>query len=431
MNTNRYNNPRLRRLIGRTGLSGGQFAEEVNAVAAENGVRLHYQRASVSQWLHGTRPRPPAPAFIAEALSRRLGGPVTLHEAGLADEGGEPVTVHGAGSGADPSVLLQQDAVYVLTDDSDTAAGPSYAATLPRPRDGAAPRVSRAEVGCVRELTAHLSRSDHLSGSASALPSLRSFTTAVALPMLRRASAPAVHRSLMSACSHLVGLGGFLHMDQGHHGQAQRWYRLAAGLARESGDLAAAAVFTRSLSVQAHALGHHPRALALARAAADLCDHGEARLRAHVEGQLAVTLAANGEGPAALRAIHGAERALARCAGPLPVLGAYNQAALAYQRAEVRHCLGDVRGALEDLRLAARLRPESERRSQALVLARTGELNLAAGRLDEACVAWERFLELRRGLGSRRVDEAHRAMRAGLSPHRRDPFVSHLLAPSL
>ncbi|WP_051055081.1 MULTISPECIES: hypothetical protein [Kitasatospora] len=410
----------MRRLIGETGLSGGQFAGEVNKVAFENGFRLHYQRASVSQWCSGTVPRRPVREFIAEALSRRLGRPVSASDAGLeagpATPGQDPVT--------DVLRLLGDEAPYRPTGPGRPAAG-TDGARRPWPRPGG--KVGKAELALCVELTAHLSRSDHLSGSRDALATLTGFTTTVALPWLSCPSSPATRRRLLVACAHLAALGGFLYVDQGRHGQAQRWYALAMRLAEEGADPPTKAMVLRSLSVQAYRLGHFGHALGLAREAGRVADPAQARLRASVEGQLALALAANGEPLAARLSLREAERALERSSGPVPPLGGYHAASLAFQRAEVRQRLGDTGGALRDLELAVRLRPREELRSQALVLARAGELNLAVGRLDAACASWSRFLDLRRGLGSHRVEEAHRIMRAALAPHRNHGFAHQLL----
>src|SRR5579872_6196878 len=77
----------LRRLLAEAGWSGAELARAVNAVGAETGVALRYGRASAAQWLSGARPRSPAPALIAEALSRRLERAVTPAETGLASRG--------------------------------------------------------------------------------------------------------------------------------------------------------------------------------------------------------------------------------------------------------------------------------------------------------------------------------------------------------
>ncbi|MGW6456860.1 hypothetical protein ACWF94_13210, partial [Streptomyces sp. NPDC055078] len=47
-------------------------------------------RSTATRWLAGTHPRPPAPAYILEALSRRLGRPLPAVEAALHHRTGAP-----------------------------------------------------------------------------------------------------------------------------------------------------------------------------------------------------------------------------------------------------------------------------------------------------------------------------------------------------
>ncbi|TDD28861.1 hypothetical protein E1287_32155, partial [Actinomadura sp. KC06] len=73
----------MRGLLAEANWSGRELAEAVNACGSEIAYELRYQRGAVSHWLSGMRPRPPVPGLIAEALSRRLGRPITLADAGF------------------------------------------------------------------------------------------------------------------------------------------------------------------------------------------------------------------------------------------------------------------------------------------------------------------------------------------------------------
>ncbi|MFD0890311.1 hypothetical protein ACFQ08_37705, partial [Streptosporangium algeriense] len=77
-------NRRLRALLAEAGWSGQQLADAVNAAGLEAGVSARYDRTAVAHWLTGTRPRPPVPDLIAEALTRRLNRRITPADAGLA-----------------------------------------------------------------------------------------------------------------------------------------------------------------------------------------------------------------------------------------------------------------------------------------------------------------------------------------------------------
>src|SRR2546430_2707751 len=89
-------NQALRRLLDQAGWSGARLAREVNSLGAEQGTALHYDRTSVAHWLAGSRPRPPVPSLVAEALSRRLGSPVRPQDTGLTAPGQDPGDLPGA-----------------------------------------------------------------------------------------------------------------------------------------------------------------------------------------------------------------------------------------------------------------------------------------------------------------------------------------------
>lgn len=78
-------NGTLRVLLDETEWTQEAFARAIARLGGEAGVRLTYNRTSVARWLRGSRPAPRVQGFIAEALSRRLGRPVTVAELGMGD----------------------------------------------------------------------------------------------------------------------------------------------------------------------------------------------------------------------------------------------------------------------------------------------------------------------------------------------------------
>lgn len=78
-------NPALRELLTETEWTQDAFARAIRLLGAEAGVRLSYNRTSVAHWLRGSRPSPHVQRFMAEALSRRLGRPVTVRQLGMGD----------------------------------------------------------------------------------------------------------------------------------------------------------------------------------------------------------------------------------------------------------------------------------------------------------------------------------------------------------
>ncbi|NJQ17646.1 hypothetical protein HCN52_22585, partial [Streptomyces bohaiensis] len=83
MTTRRHPNERLRALLREADWTQEALARAVNALGAEIGCPLRYDRTAVAHWLSGTQPRTPAPQLAAEALSRRIGRPVSPQAAGF------------------------------------------------------------------------------------------------------------------------------------------------------------------------------------------------------------------------------------------------------------------------------------------------------------------------------------------------------------
>ncbi len=75
-------NEALTRLMAEAGVGNAQLARRVNAVGGELGLRLHYDKSTVSHWLRGSVPKAEARPAVAEALSRLAGRPVTVAELG-------------------------------------------------------------------------------------------------------------------------------------------------------------------------------------------------------------------------------------------------------------------------------------------------------------------------------------------------------------
>ncbi|MGQ4413568.1 hypothetical protein ACN6K8_006576, partial [[Kitasatospora] papulosa] len=81
---NRTPNPALADLLDQAKLSRTQLAQRVNRLGPQAGLELTYDRTAVAHWIAGTLPKPEVRPLIVEALSVRLGRPVTHAEAGLA-----------------------------------------------------------------------------------------------------------------------------------------------------------------------------------------------------------------------------------------------------------------------------------------------------------------------------------------------------------
>ncbi|WP_432077541.1 tetratricopeptide repeat protein [Streptomyces sp. YPW6] len=461
-------NQALRLLLREAGWSGARLAREVNALGAAQGTPLSYDRTAVAHWLAGSRPRRPAPALVAEALSRGLGRPVREGDAGFGP-------ARGAAQGERDAVESLDEALRTTGRRRVTLAGAySLAAlTLPcgpltqpygpqakphasRPGVSGAPagahgppfprnappvltthtthpslpsgRVDAAHVASARELLALFSRGDAVLGGGPVYEPLRQYLAATVLPWLKRDMRPAVRRELLTVASRLTYLCAFTHFDMNRHAAAQRLYLTSAELAGEAGDRVGRGLALRGLSVQAHALGHFAEAHRLAEQAASAAlRHVPPHQKAFFHGQLAVTLAGRGDAGHA-RHLSLADRCLERSSsgGSTPV-GAFHPGSLALQRAAVAVSLGDRHAAARALDLSLRHRPADERRSRALSLAELAETQLAMGHLEQACRTWHEFLDGHPVVDSARADDRLRLLIARTRPYSGNPAVNALL----
>jgi transcriptional regulator with XRE-family HTH domain/tetratricopeptide (TPR) repeat protein len=246
------------------------------------------------------------------------------------------------------------------------------------------------------------------------------------------------HPRLVAGAARLSYLLARVYADEQRHGLAQRAFDTAAQLAAEGGDPEGVALVHRALSSQAHQLGHRRLSLALAESACEAAPAGAApSTRSFLYAGLAVARAADGERGRALAALRRAEHELARAPADLTTgpespdggepVGSYQDAALHYQAGQVRAALGDRDGAVRELRASLRSRPAGERRSRALSEAELAELLLADGRLEEACAAWQGFLEDSALVRSGRARRARDRMPRLLAPYAHERCVQGLL----
>src|SRR5216683_2664885 len=438
-------NERLRRLMAEAGWTGQQLACQVNGAGAEVGVPLRYGRAAVAHWLSGMRPRHPVPGLIAEALSRRLGRPVSVVAAGLAAgpvarlaDAAQPGQA-GAGS-QDGSGGQEADAVMRLVKlNADLNAdrrrilhgayslaalavpGCAQAAAAIPPARHPRGQAGTAQADSAEAMTGVFSEVDSAFGGGCARVALSGYLALDIAPWLRARMSPAVRRRMFGAAAELAYLCAFMCFDQQLNGAAQHYYQAAMRLTADNGDAVAYAVTLRAMSVQAYSLGHRLHALHLAEAA---LSGTPARIKpgthAFLQGQAAVAAAGTGDRRSALTRLGAAERLLERASSPAGNVGGYHQAALAHQHAEVLAALGDRPGAARALAVCIRHRPPSERRARAITRARLAGLQLDQGHLEEASATWQNFLDDYPHLRSGRADAALGTLRARLRPYRRN-----------
>ncbi|REF00420.1 tetratricopeptide repeat protein [Thermomonospora umbrina] len=474
MADSRIPNHLLRALLDEVGWSGAELARHAGAVAAEQGVALSFDRKTVSFWLAGRRPRPPAPAIVAEAFSRALGRPVTIADTGLARDRssfrsqGAPATAgphaqpagpRDEGIGAtDPAAALRelgqkQRRRRVPTENAYRLAllnVPTWTRAASAQTTSVSPAhhaetVTAPQVETIEQMVRLFIDNDGAFGGGYARGPLSAYLAHDVAPLLGGAASPQLRLRMFRAATQLTYLCAFMCFDDEEHAIAQRYHRTALDLAIEAADPAGYAVILRAMSVQARSLGHHHEALVLAETAAATGRRKASPARhAFLLGQVAVAAAADSDRATALSALSAAERRLEQATSqtrPCPtrpsqttagstseVIGDYHPAALAHQEAAVRALLGDTKGAITALQTSLRHRPGDERRSRAITTARLAELHLRLGHLDQAVHTWHLFLDDYPHLSSARVTSALQNMKAQLRPHSGNAGARHLLA---
>jgi tetratricopeptide (TPR) repeat protein len=287
-------------------------------------------------------------------------------------------------------------------------------------------RYGFSEVDMVVQMTEKVSELDDQFGGRTARPMAATFLVNTVAPYLRADAPEDVRQAMMSAASDLCYLTGYMAVDEGLHGLAQRYYLKALELAGAAEDHLTYCTTLRGMSVQAVDLGHGPDALRLAEAAAAASPKAGPRMLAFLTGQQAHAAAQEGNRTAALRSIREAEAAMDRAESRGKPLGSYDPAALNYHIAQVRYELGDVHGSIEALQESNRVRFSVYRRGNVRMRALLAERQLQVGHLEEAVKTWHAALDDYPLVHSGRADERMANMRRLIRPHLRHHGAAEL-----
>ncbi|QJS09128.1 tetratricopeptide repeat protein [Streptomyces argyrophyllae] len=406
----------LARLLREAAWSETQLATAVNRIGTEVGRPSKYEQSAVSHWLKGTMPRVEARAAIIEALSRRLFRPVTYAEAGFPtpEANGSPLgTVEGlvdlGRQDMDPSrrSVLGAALFSVALTIPDW---PDVVGRIEAHAAGQAPRIGMGEVRVVQEMTERVSELDDQFGGRHARPMAAAFLVNTVAGYLKAQAPDAVRKAMMSAASDLCYLTGYMAVDEGLHGLAQRYYLKALELAGASEDHLTYCTTLRGMSVQAVDLGHGAHAMRLADAAASASPQAGPRMRAFLAGQQAHAAAQIGDRIQALRYMKEAEKAMEVAESRAKAFGSYDPSSLMYHLAQVQHELGDDIGAVKAMQESNKLRHSVYRRAKVRHLGLTAERQLAIGHLEAACDTWNEALDEYPLVQSGRCDERMREM---------------------
>ncbi|MFE0104903.1 hypothetical protein [Streptomyces sp. NPDC059009] len=438
--TRRGRNHQLAALLAEADWSAAQLARRVNALGGARGLRLRYDRTAVAHWLAGTRPRRRVADVVAEVLSQATGRTVTPDDTGLAP------LARARGEVLSPAVD-RTDPVRRLLTLCRTDIHPGLRSVLLnspyitdfRPRWPLPPGDDAEDLP-----TAHTPWEAHSLEEAVTLfhdlaarhPGPRTRAAAAAFiageagPGLFTQTRSPSHAALLVPLSQLAHLLGSMSGAAGHDGLAQDYFRTACALSARAGDHITYAITVRSMSTQAHELGHPMHALELAERAAMLAPRETPpEALAYLLAGRALARAAQGLGRGARDDLRQAERHHAR-AGEDSAPGAftaYPRAGLDYQRARTLLVLGDRTGALHAFQESLEHRDAEHRRARALSHARYAEALLSVGHLDAACAQWRDCLALLPTLPPHQARHILRTVVRRLYPYRHHGSAQHVL----
>ncbi|MEV0961150.1 tetratricopeptide repeat protein [Streptomyces sp. NPDC049910] len=427
MGTNEPNTA-LERLFRETGWTLRQCAQVINRIGTERGTPKQYRAPSVHQWLSGGVPREDARPLILEAFARRLGRPVTYADVGFpTPESGTEATPSSTVDGIIDLGRLDMDpsrrsvlSVALFSVALTIPEWPDVVGRMEAAQRGTRTRIGMSDVHTVSAMTEQLSSMDDQFGGRTARPLAATFLVNTVAPFLRTDGPEDVRKAMMSAASDLCYLTGYMAVDEGLHGLAQRYYLKALELAGASEDHLTYCTTLRGMSVQAVDLNQGPVAKRLADAAAASSPQAGPRMRAFLAGQQAHAAAQIGDKRTALMYLQEAEVAMDKAESRGKVFGSYDPAALNYHTSQVRFEMGDVHGAVVAMQESDRLRYSVYRRTRVKERAILAERQLAVGHLEAACHTWGLALDDYPLVSSGRIDKRMTEMFNLIRPHARN-----------
>ncbi|WP_433464013.1 hypothetical protein [Spirillospora sp. CA-128828] len=434
-------NPELAAVIRRTGATYAAFAQQVNTVAAENGYVTRYNRGSVANWLTGKTPTPRVIPFVVEAAARILGAPqLGSADLGWPDAGTAPPSPWAG----DPATWLDHLGRCDMTDlDRRSILGAGVftltaaaipAAAIPAEAvssaEGTTPaRAGAADAARIKEMTELFSDMDDRFGGGHARAAVAAYLSRHVVPMLRSASGPN-RAALFAAAAEMAYLAGWMASDAGVSGLAQKYYIQSVRLAAESDDYRLKARTFRAMALQCVELGHPAHGRDIAEAAVrSLPTTAPPRLRSWCTAMRAEACAATGDTRTARGLLRIAERDLERATSsqsPDWSGSYYSHAALRHQTGTTLASAGDLAPAEEHLTASLIGRPDTQRRSRALIGTRLATLQVRRDQPDAAAQTVKSIHGDLKMVESARVDHELDRLRAGWSTARADPTVGQM-----
>jgi tetratricopeptide (TPR) repeat protein len=435
-------NEQLRTVLVEAGLSNKAFARAVRAAAATQDEMEACDHTKVSRWLAGGQPRAGTARFICQALSRRLGRPVTPEDIGLLQR---PAVDPGLGlvypDTHEAAMSALADLWHADLDDGLRSAAVNAGAWseaslawLVRPgRDEYGMRASGRAVGlidvaAVRTTTETFATLDNQFGGDHARRALIEFLRTDLAPLLRGSYSESVGRQLFAAAAEATLLAAWMSYDAGRHGIAQRYFIHALRLAQTSDDVLLASTILDAMSHQATFLGRFREAAFLTRAAASgTTGRATPTLQAHFLAMEARAHAAAGDRAGTERALADAVRLFERrdSGDDPPWIYYVDDHELAAEFAHCHRDLGQGDKAIHYAELAL-AHDVSSPRSDYFVTMVLAAGHLAAGDVEAACDVAFTATTLGGALKSARAVEYLRQFKTKLEPFKSTAAVARL-----
>lgn len=437
-------NHELDALIKESGLAHAALARQIARLGgAEFGLRLAYDYRSVGRWLGGAVPEPPVPALLATVLTRLLGRTVTVHQLGF-DRGDmirrslivpispavtvETVTELWRASVERRRFLQGSSFVTALAIEAalDWRDTPARASTE---RGTGSPTITNADIARLQQARNEFRHLDHIHGGGYALTWLEEYLHAEVAPLLRGRYSDSVGGDLFVIAATLTNMAGWMAMDVGQQGLAQRFYTQAAGLAKHAGDSAYGAYVLGNLATQALFLGQTRTAVRLARTARNA---GGRAITPTLTARITVTEARAhaliGDVHETYRALQIADRAMARSnpAHDPDWLGVFTPAHYSGSVMHALRDLGNAEAAAHHAPSAMDL-PETNARTRALHAVLHATVLSERGELDGAIELARPIQQASAGIKSRRLDRRLDEFAERLAPHRDSSAVADYL----
>jgi hypothetical protein len=378
-------------------------------------------------------PRGDTAAFIATALSRALGRPVSLAEIGLSSSVALPTDLGldylaSVDEGTDVLARLWRadldEATSVITNPPNLGAWHNVPLNwlVARPAQQAqvhpgGRRVGSTDVRRARATIELFAQLDNRFGGGHARHALIQYLADDVERMLRGRYQDPVARELFSTAAEATLLAAWMSYDSGAHGLAQRYFVQALGLAEAGTDRLLAGSILDAMSHQATFLGRFQDAANLARAARIGTQHiATPTFAAHFHAMEARALARLGD-------VRGCELALSDAVSMFERRNPENDPEWfryfddAELAAEIGHCFRDLGRAKAATRYAAQsLGSTCGTRSDFFATMVLADAHLRAGEAEQACRVALDALRLGEQLKSARCASYLREFQADLAP---------------